>query len=154
MSGPERAVRVAARAWVVASVVLAVSVPAGIATALLHPKAPAFSEAKMDAGAIVGAEAVRLEGALWLDARERSEFEAGRIPGSLLMNETEWDALLPGLLERWVPGMPLVVYCGSDACPAARRVRARLIRDLGLAEAEVFFLKGGLEQWNGAELER
>jgi rhodanese-related sulfurtransferase len=151
---PERTVRVAARPWLVACGILALSLPAGVATAWLHPKAPAFSAAKMDVGAVAADGARLLAGALWLDARERHEFVAGRIPGALLMNETEWDALLPGFLEKWTPGTPLVVYCGSDACPAARRVRARLIRDLGLLETEVFFLKGGLEQWNGDALER
>jgi rhodanese-related sulfurtransferase len=119
----------------------------GALSARFHPHAPSFSEAVHDEGGLSLVEARSLRGAHWIDAREIRDFERGHVPGAILLNETRWEVLLPGFLEVWDPDKPIVVYCGNDACPAARNVRARLIRELGLDRARVFFLKGGLESW-------
>jgi rhodanese-related sulfurtransferase len=132
---------------------LALVAVAGGVSAGLHPGAPSFSATRYDAGAVDAREAVTWTDALWVDAREEHEYAAGRIGEAVLLNETRWDELLAGFLDRWTPGARVIVYCGSDACPAARKVRARLMRELALFETEVFFLEGGLERWTG-ELSR
>lgn len=134
--------------------ILAFAALGGSGSALLHPAAPSFSQAVHDAGALELRAARAVDGALWIDAREAAEFDAGHLEGAVLLNETDWDGLLPKFLERWSPGMPVIVYCGSDACPAARMVRARLLRELGLQPDEVSFLKGGLQAWPDATLVR
>lgn len=111
-------------------------------TAWLHPRAPEL--AWREPGVVAAAEARALRGALWVDAREAREFAAGTLPGAVLLNETSWSELAPGFLAAWSPDRPVVVFCGSDACPAARRVRERLLREFGI-ESRV--LEGGLAGW-------
>lgn len=111
---------------------------------VLAPGKPAWIE-NAD-GTIEPRRAVELgAGVLWIDARVRKEFDRGHIDGALLLNEDEWDAQLPALLERWNPGQQrAVVYCDGGVCQASRQVAARL-RDAGIAPVSV--LRGGWPEW-------
>jgi rhodanese-related sulfurtransferase len=82
---------------------------------------------------------------VWLDARTREEFESGSIPGAIWMDATEFEPQLQTLMERWVPGMEIVVFCGSAACDASQRVAERLRNEVGLPD--VWVLTGGWESW-------
>ena len=88
-------------------------------------------------------------GVLWVDAREGSAYEARHVPGAVLLNESHWAQLLPGFLERWQPGVRVVVYCDSQACDASQAVALRLKRELALSEINV--LKGGWSAWRQAQ---
>ena len=48
---------------------------------------------------------------LWVDAREAPAYAKEHIPGAVLLNETEWERLLPEFLQAWQPGRRVVVYC-------------------------------------------
>ena len=77
------------------------------------------------------------DGAIWLDVRERSEFEEKHIPGALLIPIGE-------LASRWrelpVAG-PVVVYCSAGS----RSFRAaKFLREHGLPAAA---LVGGINEW-------
>ena len=50
---------------------------------------------------------------LWVDARPDADYSAGHIPNDFSLNEDRWNELLPHMLERWVPGRKVVVYCSS-----------------------------------------
>ena len=118
-------------------------VPA-LATALLHPRRPPFTE-KTRAGEISVAEAMRNEaGYLWIDARAEALFAGGHVPGALPLNEDAWDELLPAVLQAWPTGRPAIVYCDTRACDASEAVAKRL-REFGVAP--VFVLQGGWEAW-------
>ncbi len=86
---------------------------------------------------------------LWIDARTAAEHASGHVPGSILLNEDTWEALLPGFIMAWTPGQRIVVYC-SASCAASRRVAVRL-RLAGASEVSV--LKGGWEGWRSAHPE-
>lgn len=81
----------------------------------------------------------------WVDARPRAQFEAGHLPGALLLNEDEWAALVPAFLDAWDPDRPVVVYCAGGSCEASHAVARRLREELQLGEVHV--LKGGLGAW-------
>jgi rhodanese-related sulfurtransferase len=81
---------------------------------------------------------------LWVDARTRKEFDQGHIPNAVLLNEDEWNELLPSITQVWVPERPIVVYC-SKHCQSSEKVAQRL-RESGLSP--VYFLRGGWEAWN------
>lgn len=83
---------------------------------------------------------------LWIDARSASEFAGGHIPEAILLNEDDWDELLPGVLQAWKPGQSAVVYCSSLQCNSSREV-ARRLREI--APEPVYVLKGGWESWRG-----
>ncbi len=80
----------------------------------------------------------------WVDARPKAEFEADHMPGAILLNEDNWDTLLPEFLVQWQPGRPVVVYCGPS-CESSRRVALRL-RLAGVSDIRV--LDGG---WDAAK---
>ncbi|MDQ8186405.1 rhodanese-like domain-containing protein [Pelagicoccus sp. SDUM812002] len=87
--------------------------------------------------------AMLLEGALWLDARMDTDFDSAHLDGALLLNEENWDAGFVPLLDVWVPGSPIVVYCSSESCLRSHQVAERLREELGTDQ--VYSLKGGWE---------
>src|SRR3972149_741050 len=117
------------------------AVPA-LLTCWLHPKHPVWSWNRP------GVEQVDLSGVsrwttpvLWVDAREAQAYTKAHIPGAVLLNESEWERLLPGFLEAWQPGTKVIVYCDTQACNASEEVALRLRRELNLKD--IFVLKGG-----------
>ena len=81
----------------------------------------------------------------WVDARPRAKFEQGHIGGAVLLNEDEWDRLVPAFLDAWEPEKIVVVYCDGGSCDASHAVARRLREDLKLENIHV--LKGGLSAW-------
>ena len=79
---------------------------------------------------------------LWVDSGIRAQFEHGHVEGALLLNEPEWDRLLPAFFDEWRPEREVVVYCEEEGCDAADRVARRLRDELGLKNIHV--LKGGV----------
>jgi rhodanese-related sulfurtransferase len=125
-------------------ILFAALVPA-VLTAAFHPRRPALSEQAR----LPGEE--RLETVLgwgktvlWLDARSPKEYEAEHLPGAILLNLEDWDALFPSFLEQWEPDKKVVVYCSSTACQLSHEVAQRL-KESGISQ--VFVLKGGWEAW-------
>jgi rhodanese-related sulfurtransferase len=95
---------------------------------------------------ITVAQARSLSGAvMWIDARPEEEFATGHIPGAMLLNAEQWDALLPAVLNAWTPGQKIIVYCSKQSCEASREVARRLRDEANLAN--VFVLEGGWEAW-------
>lgn len=82
---------------------------------------------------------------LWVDARSRAKFEKAHAPEAVLLNEDEWNALVPAFLDAWEPDRPVVVYCDGGACEASHAVAKRLREELQLTE--VWVLKGGWDAW-------
>jgi rhodanese-related sulfurtransferase len=83
--------------------------------------------------------------ALFVDARKRDRFDAGHIPQALLLNDEEWDALLPKFLDAWDPDGKIVVYCDGGGCEASKEIATRLREQLQLKN--VYVLKGGWPAW-------
>jgi rhodanese-related sulfurtransferase len=82
---------------------------------------------------------------LWVDARGRAEFSRGHIPDAVLLNEDEWDRLVPAFLAAWVPEKFVVVYCDGGSCEASHAVARRLREELKIENVHV--LKGGWTAW-------
>lgn len=94
--------------------------------------------------------AVDLEEALWVDARVDEDFEAGHLPGAVLLNEENWEMGFVELLEVWTPERPIVVYCSTLSCLRSHYAAKRLRDELG--SDAVFSLKGGWEAMRAAGL--
>jgi rhodanese-related sulfurtransferase len=85
--------------------------------------------------------------ALIVDAREREEFEAGRIPGavSLPFDEATAD---PAMIENLdTAGRPIIVYCGGGTCELSISLAWDL---LNAGHRRVMVYKGGFPEWSGA----
>jgi rhodanese-related sulfurtransferase len=85
--------------------------------------------------------------ALFLDARDPAEYEAGHIPGAIrltnadLASEPERAKTLP------VAGRPIIVYCEGGECEASLEV-ARALVEGGYRKVLVF--TGGFPEWSAA----
>jgi rhodanese-related sulfurtransferase len=121
----------------------------GLGSALFHPKRPAWTREMADDEIDLAAAMQWKERALWIDARSSEHYEQGHVPGALLLNMQEWDQQLDAVLDRWEPGRPVIVYCGSAACDASREVAAHLRNDVQFDH--VYVLKGGWEAWKAAQ---
>lgn len=82
---------------------------------------------------------------LWVDARPRERFDAGHIPGALLLNEDHWEEQMPEFVRRWRPGLRVAVYCDQLQCGASRQVARRLREEFGVDT--VVILEGGYAAW-------
>jgi rhodanese-related sulfurtransferase len=85
------------------------------------------------------------EKVLFVDARVQARYDAGHIPGALLLNEELWEDLFPKFADAWDPDKVVVVYCDGAACEASHRVAERLRQALGVET--IFVLKGGWPAW-------
>jgi rhodanese-related sulfurtransferase len=84
---------------------------------------------------------------LWVDARPRAKYDHEHIPGAVLLNEDEWNQLLPPFLDAWDPDVPVVVYCDGGSCEASQHIAERLRTELKIEKIHV--LKGGWSAWSG-----
>jgi rhodanese-related sulfurtransferase len=82
---------------------------------------------------------------LWVDARSRAKYERAHIPGAVLLNEDEWNKLVPAFLDAWDPDVPVVVYCDGGSCDASHAIAGRLRTELKIERVHV--LKGGWSAW-------
>jgi rhodanese-related sulfurtransferase len=98
---------------------------------------------KLRAPEVLVEEAQKWEGTLWVDARSREDYEAKHVEGAVWLNEGEWQEGLPAVLDEWMLGRRVVVYCSSRSCQASHAVARRLREETGWQE--IFVLKGG---WN------
>lgn len=139
-----------------AGIIVLASLLAAAGTHVLHPAAPAWRVASEPLKADEVSMALvqeRWQGkVLWVDARLRREFEAAHVPGALLLNEQEAEQILFDQFEKLQDNtLPIVVYCGSEACQASRTI-ADYLRER-LPGMEIFVLRGGWEAWKAARPE-
>lgn len=74
---------------------------------------------------------------LWIDARSADAHARGHLSGALLLNEDRWEELFIPVVERWSPGMNVIVYCDSTGCQASRKVAERLRLEAGIESIKV-----------------
>lgn len=125
---------------------LGVSGLAAVIAAAYHPELRAGPVAQLREHEItIDAALARGAPVLWVDARPYEQFANDHIPGALSLDPADWEPRLTRLLERWQPGIRVVVYCDAAACDTSKEVAARLRDEVGLPD--VFFLRGGWEAW-------
>lgn len=90
-------------------------------------------------------EVCKWRGVLWVDARSRADYEMQHVEGAVWLSEDAWQEGLPALLDAWIPGKRVVVYCSTRSCRGSHAVAARLREETGWKE--IFVLKGGWEKW-------
>lgn len=118
----------------------------------LHPRRPDWQELRTRPPELSPARLRVLAGEaelLWVDARPRERFDAGHIPGALLLNEDHWEEQMPEFVRRWRPGLRVAVYCDQLQCGASRQVARRLREEFGVDT--VVILEGGYAAWKGGQ---
>lgn len=111
-----------------------------VASIALRPQALPLDVGKYELD-LAAAEA--LDGVLWIDARIDTDFSESHLGGAILLNEEDWEGGFARLLDSWVPGSPIVVYCSTQACLRSHHVAERLRAELGVEE--IYTLHGGWE---------
>ena len=131
-------------------IILAFALLAAVGTHKFHPRAPAWylNDAPVHDDEVSLADiAQRWKGdVLWIDARPRSQYEAGHVPGALLINDQETDRLVFDAIETLQSNTkPVVVYCSSASCDASHRMQDYFTQRMAMTN--VFVLKGGWKEW-------
>jgi len=87
------------------------------------------------------------DAALFLDARDGGEYEAGHIPGAMRL--TRDDVLADPARARAlaVRGRPIITYCEGGECEASLDLAKALV-DLGYRKVLVY--GGGFPEWSAA----
>ncbi len=125
---------------------LAVAALAAALTGAIHPRAPTLPSRLPDDIGLDAALHLPSASVLWVDARPRDAYEKGHIPGAILLNEEEWEPLLPEFVAHWKTEQHVIVYCSTAQCHASASVARRLRDELGLTDVRV--LRGGWEAWS------
>lgn len=99
-----------------------------------------------------GLEEAVAGGAILIDARTKSEYIEGHIPGAILIDYYEMGRYLKDLLPILDPAQRTIVYCYGPDCEDAELL-ARELFMLGFTDLHVF--EGGFEEWvdSGRETE-
>lgn len=91
------------------------------------------------------AEALWKQGAtVFVDVRSAEDYEAGHIPGAILLPETEFEKVFPALRPRLERAEDIVVYCGGMTCSKSLWSAIRL-RNEGLKQTKIY--PAGWNEW-------
>jgi rhodanese-related sulfurtransferase len=82
-----------------------------------------------------------------LDARTREQYEAGHLPGAILLDCYDIGRYLDGVLPLLSPDQEIMIYCESATCDASELL-ARELYSLGFKRLVVY--KGGFDEWLAA----
>ena len=136
-----------------AAVICVASAIIGGISYALHPAAPALylnsaPPAEGETTLPIVLEKWGVENVLWIDARPEEKFAAGHWPNAIPLNDQVWTESLWQNSEAILGSdLPIVIYCGSEACEASKKVAERLRQEVGVPE--VYFLRGGWRELKG-----
>jgi rhodanese-related sulfurtransferase len=87
------------------------------------------------------------DAALFIDARDPAEFQAGHIPGAIRMTRDE--ALADPERTRGLParGRPIITYCEGGSCEASLDLAKALVES---GYRKVLVYAGGFPEWSAA----
>lgn len=136
---------------------LVASVVAGAVAYRVHPRPPELYLLQEPAGEgeVTMAEVAEMEkttGVLWIDARVREQYELEHIPGALLLNPQEFDALAFDYLQTFQDNTkPIVIYCDAQKCAASKTIKQRMIENGLSMDNEIHALRGGWNAWKNSQ---
>lgn len=101
---------------------------------------------KLKEGYICFADAEKLPGAVWVDARTRDVWQQNGYPGSVFLTDhpsEDFPTLMSEAFESLAIAESVVVYCATEGCGSSGPV-AQKIKELELIPPEqIFVLAGG-----------
>lgn len=86
---------------------------------------------------------------LLLDARAKPHFEAGHIPGAILLSVFSSTDEFVAFQRTYPSNTPLAVYCGSASCPLSLHLAERLVSEFGYQHVE--HMTTGYLEWQDSE---
>ena len=114
--------------------------PAAIATVAATPLRGTWAEVKplVESGRIV-----------LVDARPRTDFDAGHIPGAVCLPFKSLQAEIKAFMAAHPPSTPLAIYCANANCGTSSQLAAALTQ--AYRYKDVCYLPGGYQEWRNAE---
>jgi len=85
---------------------------------------------------------------IFVDARTRAEFDAGHIPGALLLSQDTAEESVTSFQDLIPTDSPLVTYCAGKGCESSIEV-AEILIDAGYSQVKVF--GGGWTKWKASK---
>lgn len=107
----------------------------------------------------IGIEVAQMEHsagqALFVDARDKSEFECGTIPGSIsipfdYLPEEDLEGYLASALGQIASDRLIIVFCSGEECDLSLHM-GRNLQAFGYTQVSIFF--GGAREWDKMGLE-
>ncbi len=86
---------------------------------------------------------------LLLDARAKAPYEAGHIPGAILLSIFSSTDEFAAFRKTYPTNTPLAVYCGSASCPLSQLLADRLVKEFGYQHVE--HMTTGYLEWQDSE---
>ena len=84
-----------------------------------------------------------------VDARPRTAFDAGHIPGSVCLPFTSLQTEIKAFMAAYPPGTPLAIYCANANCGTSSQLATVLTHTYNYKD--VRYLPGGYQEWRNAE---
>jgi rhodanese-related sulfurtransferase len=84
-----------------------------------------------------------------IDARPMADYDAGRIPGSLSLPQTQMDEHIGNVLPLLSPEQPIVTYCSGKECDESFILTVELQKQ---GYTNIALYPGGFQEWQKAGL--
>ena len=84
-----------------------------------------------------------------IDARRKTDYDEGHIPGAILLDYYEMGSYLDQVLPLLSKEQEIMIYCSEPSCDDSELL-ARQLYSLGFKKLLLF--KGGFDEWSGAGL--
>jgi rhodanese-related sulfurtransferase len=103
--------------------------------------------------AVIGLEEARRDfekgTALFADARPKSAYRSGHIPGALNLDPDEFDAWSGDFFAKISPDRLIITYCEGERCSLSLELAEKLT---WMGYEKVFLLKNGWGKWKAHQL--
>ena len=84
-----------------------------------------------------------------VDARPRTAFDAGHIPGAVCLSFKNLKSEINSFLAEHPPSTPLAIYCANANCGTSSQLATALTQTYHYLD--VRYLPGGYQEWRSAE---
>jgi rhodanese-related sulfurtransferase len=88
---------------------------------------------------------------LFVDARTQDEYQAGHIPGALLLDYYHMEPHLPGILQASTLAEQIVLYCNGGECEDSE-LAAILLKGVNVPKEKLCVYAGGMNEWTNLAL--
>lgn len=90
--------------------------------------------------------------ALFVDARNREDYEEGHIPGAVYLNHYQSADLIEEVRPDLEAAFMVVVYCNGGDCDDSINLALDLVTLYGIPNGNVYVFDGGMEVWKARGL--
>lgn len=87
---------------------------------------------------------------IFVDARRRSDYEEGHIPGAVWLYHYQSERLFPDVRDDLEQAFIIVVYCNGGDCEDSIHLASDLSSHYGLPSENIFVFEGGMSEWREA----